>query len=103
MHCRAVTRLLQKNQYIHGASAININFSDSGIFGMSIEATNSFMHDALMDLMDELKFLNHFIETTDLMRAKNVLKMNILMAMERNEDRLEEIARNYMTYGDLTF
>jgi hypothetical protein len=70
---------------------------------MSIEATNSFIYDALMDLMDELKFLNHFIETTDLMRAKNVLKMNILMAMERNEDRLEEIARNYLTYGDLTF
>ena len=70
---------------------------------MSIEATNSFIYDALMNLMDELKFLNHFIETTDLMRAKNVLKMNILMAMERNEDRLEEIARNYLTYGDLTF
>lgn len=29
--------------------------------------------------------------------------MNILMAMERKEDRLEEIARNYMTYGGLTF
>ena len=70
---------------------------------MSIEATNSFMYDALMDLMDELKFLNHFIETTDLMRAKNVLKMNILMAMERNEDRIEEIARNYITYGYFTF
>jgi len=70
---------------------------------MSIEATNSFIYDALMNLMDELKFLNQFIETTDLMRAKNVLKMNILMAMERNEDRLEEIARNYLTYGDLTF
>ena len=23
--------------------------------------------------------------------------------MERQEDRLEEIARNYLTYGDLTF
>lgn len=29
--------------------------------------------------------------------------MNILMAMERQEDRLEEIARNYLTYGSLTF
>jgi hypothetical protein len=29
--------------------------------------------------------------------------MNILMAMERREDRLEEIARNYMTYGKFTF
>lgn len=25
------------------------------------------------------------------------------MALERREDRLEEIARNYMTYDDLTF
>ena len=25
------------------------------------------------------------------------------MAMERTDDRLEEIARNYMTYGNLTF
>jgi predicted Zn-dependent peptidase len=29
--------------------------------------------------------------------------MNILMALERQEDRLEEIAKNYMTYGDLNF
>ena len=61
------------------------------------------MHDALNDLKHELNLLSHKIETTDLMRAKNVLKMNILMAMERNEDRLEEIARNYMTYGEFTF
>lgn len=29
--------------------------------------------------------------------------MNILMAMERQEDRLEEIARNYTTFGGLNF
>lgn len=29
--------------------------------------------------------------------------MNILMALERQEDRLEEIAKNFSTYGDLTF
>ena len=26
-----------------------------------------------------------------------------MRALEKTEDRLEEIARNYMTYGDLTF
>lgn len=29
--------------------------------------------------------------------------MNILMALERQEDRLEEIAKNYMTFGELNF
>ena len=51
----------------------------------------------------ELKRLRIPIPNEELNRAKNILKMNILMAMERREDRLEELARNYLTYGNLTF
>ena len=29
--------------------------------------------------------------------------MNVLMSMERQDERLEEIARNFMTFGNLTF
>ena len=29
--------------------------------------------------------------------------MNVLMAMERQDERIEEVARNFMTFGDLTF
>lgn len=29
--------------------------------------------------------------------------MNILQSLERDEDRLEEMAKNYMTFGRLTF
>lgn len=54
-------------------------------------------------LLEELNRLKQKISDEELNRAKNILKMNILMAMERQEDRLEEIARNFMTYGDLTF
>ena len=43
------------------------------------------------------------IPDVELARAKNILKMNVLMAMERQDERLEEIARNFMTFGDLTF
>jgi len=39
----------------------------------------------------------------ELNRAKNILKMNVMMAMESQGDRLEEIARNFMTFGDLNF
>ena len=53
--------------------------------------------------IEELNSLKAPIDETELNRAKNILKMNVLMAMERSEDRLEEIARNFMTYGDLTF
>lgn len=54
-------------------------------------------------MLDELKKLTVSIPTEELERAKNILKMNILMAMERKEDRIEEIARNQMTYKKLTF
>jgi len=53
-------------------------------------------------LAEELNNLKNPIDEIELNRAKNILKMNILMAMERQEDRLEEIARNYMAFGDLT-
>lgn len=53
--------------------------------------------------IEELNALKQPIDEVELNRAKNILKMNVLMAMERTEDRLEEIARNFMTYGDLTF
>ena len=53
--------------------------------------------------IEELNALKEPIDAVELNRAKNILKMNVLMAMERTEDRLEEIARNFMTFGDLTF
>ena len=53
--------------------------------------------------IEELNALKEPIDEVELNRAKNILKMNVLMAMERTDDRLEEIARNFMTYGDLTF
>ena len=103
MHCRAVTNLMQKNSFVDGASALNSHFSDSGLFGMSIEGPGSHSAELMKLMIEELNNLKNPITEVELNRAKNILKMNVLMAMERSEDRLEEIARNYMTYGDLTF
>ena len=103
MHCRAVTNLMQKHNFVDGASALNSHFSDSGLFGMTIEGPGSHSKELMSLVTDELNALKAPIDEVELNRAKNILKMNVLMAMERTEDRLEEIARNFMTYGDLTF
>jgi len=103
MHCRAITNLMQKNNFVDGASAINSHFSDSGLFGITIEGSGSHSQDLMMLAIEELNQLKEPIDDVELNRAKNILKMNVLMAMERTDDRLEEIARNFMTYGDLTF
>jgi processing peptidase subunit beta len=93
---------MQRHNYVDGASAMNTHFSDSGLFGMSIEGPGSHSADLMNLLTQELNNLKNPIDDVELNRAKNILKMNILMAMERSEDRLEEIARNFMTFGDLT-
>jgi len=103
MHCRAVTNVMQKCNYVDGASALNHHFTDSGLFGMTIEGPGSHSAELMKHLQETLNDLKNPIDEVELNRAKNVLKMNILMGMERTEDRLEEIARNYMTFGDLTF
>ena len=103
MHCRAVSNLMQKYHYVDGASAVNTHFTDSGLFGMTIEGRGSHSSELMSLLVEQLNALKEPIDEVELNRAKNILKMNVLMAMERTEDRLEEIARNFMTYGDLTF
>lgn len=103
MHSRAITNLMQRYNFVDGVSSINTHFSDSGIFGLTIEGPGSHSQDLLAVLLEELNRLKERIPDEELARAKNILKMNILMAMERQEDRLEEIGRNYQTFGDLTF
>ena len=52
---------------------------------------------------EQLNGLTHHISDEELARAKNIIKMDIALGLENQEDRLEEIARDYMTNGKLTF
>ena len=103
MHCRAINNMMQRHNFVDSASAINSHFTDSGLFGMQIEGPGSNSSELMNVLLEEFNALKNPIDEVELNRAKNILKMNVLMAMERSEDRLEEIARNFMTFGDLTF
>lgn len=103
MHCRAVTNLVQKNHHVEGASAFNSHFSDSGLFGMTIEGPGAHSSELMSLLTEELNGLKAPIDEVELNRAKNLLKMEILSSMESTDNRLEEIARNFMAFGDLTF
>ena len=103
MHCRAINNMMQRHNFVDSASAINSHFTDSGLFGMQIEGPGSHSSELMNVLLEEFNALKNPIDEVELNRAKNILKMNVLMAMERSEDRLEEIARNFMTFGDLTF
>ena len=94
---------MQQFNFVDSASSINSHFTDSGLFGINVTGPGAHSADLLYAAMEILHGLRQNISEVELNRAKNILKMQVLMAMERQDDRLEEIARNYMTYGNLTF
>jgi processing peptidase subunit alpha len=103
MHARTTKNLLNKLHYVDSANTLNFNYSDSGLFGLSVSGHSSHGNDLLNALTGELKSLTNTINTDELERAKNITKSNILMSLERQKDRLEEAVKNVKTYGKLTF
>lgn len=101
---RAVTHLSQQHSFVENAYVTNAHFSDSGLFGFTVEGPGSHSTELMEVLLEEINELKDKIEDEELHRAKNRLKMNILTEMETRGNRLEEIGRNYLAFGgDLTF
>jgi predicted Zn-dependent peptidase len=94
--------VVRDNGFVDTVSGINSNFTDSGLFGIKITGSGSHSADLLKVCIDQLNGLRQPINETELIRAKNTLKMNFMLAMEGSGDRLEEVARNYQTHGSLT-
>jgi processing peptidase subunit alpha len=82
MYCRAITNMMQQNDFVDSASAINSHFTDSGLFGINIEGPGSHSADLMNVAVEELNKLREPIPEQELARAKNILKMNVLLAME---------------------
>jgi len=103
MHSRATKHLLNRLSYVDSANALCTCFSDSGLFGLILSGPSNSSVDLLRSLTNELKLLSQPIHHIELQRAKNITKSNILMALERQKDRLEESVKNIKTFGRLTF
>lgn len=102
MHCRAAN-MMRNNSCVDGANGFNSHFTDSGLFGMTVEGPGSHGDELMKLLTAELNALREPIDEVELNRAKNIMKMQLLTHMEKTGDRLQEIASNFMIFGDLTF
>ena len=70
--------LPSNHSYIDGATCINTSFSDSGLFGMTIEGAGSHSQDLMGRLVDELNSLKDHIGDQELNAAKAAAKMSIM-------------------------
>lgn len=78
-HCRGrAVELAKSNNFVDGICATNSNFSDSGLFGITIEGSGSHSEDLMSVAVDQLNSLKEHISENELNQAKAALKMNIL-------------------------
>lgn len=103
MYCRAITNMMQRYGFVDSASALNSVFTDSGLFGIFVDGPGGNSQDLLYLAITELHKLKHDIPDEELNRSKNILKMQILSTLERQEERMEELVKNYAIFGDITF
>jgi len=96
---RVHQNLINKHNWIDAVRPINFNFSDAGLFGLSVTGASSNASDVLNATVSELKSLTSSIGNDELQRAKALAKANILSALERQTDRLEESAKNVKVFG----
>ena len=102
MHCRAIRSssrpcdlvVFHKHQFVESVNTINTHFTDSGIFALHVTGAREQAGELGRIIVEELKSIRENISAEELQRAKNILKINILLALERQSDRLEEIVKN---------
>jgi predicted Zn-dependent peptidase len=69
------TACVQRNNFVDGVNTINSSFSDSGLFGLTVEGPGSHSAELMSVLTDELNSLKSNIDEVELNRAKNSLKL----------------------------
>jgi mitochondrial-processing peptidase subunit alpha len=92
MHSRAYTKILPYG-FLESVKGINFNFTDSGVFGISLvglEKYASYMPDLILKEIADL--LN--VTDEELNRAKNIITREALIGYQKTQGRIEDIAKN---------
>mmetsp|Transcript_27200 Transcript_27200/g.26866 ORF Transcript_27200/g.26866 Transcript_27200/m.26866 type:complete len:180 (+) Transcript_27200:540-1079(+) len=95
---RSHTSFMDKGKYLLGIRSINMNFSDTGIFGIMLAGVNSHTFNMSNDVIAEFQNLPNISEE-EVSRAKNLLKTQILFLKEQTGRRLEDTAKMYLVLG----
>jgi predicted Zn-dependent peptidase len=92
--------VLKKHSYIDQVEAINANFTDSGLFGIRVTGSASNGKEIVQQTVAQLRDLTSNVSNEELERAKTLTKLNILINLERQQDRLEEVLKSYRIFGN---
>ena len=91
MHSRAYTKILPYG-FLESVKAINHNFTDSGVFALSLVGFEKYVQHVpeliLKEIVDLLK-----VGQEEISRAKNIIARETLINYQKSESRVEDIAK----------
>ncbi|KAG7830643.1 hypothetical protein KL920_001234 [Ogataea angusta] len=105
MYSRAYTRILNQYGFVESCKSFIHNFSDSGLFGISLSCipqANRVMGELIgfeLSLLMEDNVRNGGITDSEVERSKNQLKSSLMMNLESKMVQLEDMGRQVQIYG----
>ena len=98
MHSRSYTHFLARYPFLESVQGSYSAFTDCGSFGITLVGLSHFSEHMAQGLIKELIELTR-ISDAEVNRAKNLLKAQILLTLEKTQQRLEEYTKMYLTFG----
>ena len=95
----AATMCQEVADIAHSISAYSLSYSDTGLFGMVATAPDNQLDDLMWNVMPSMVRLAHLFSEEEFVRAKLVLKKQILASMDGDIAAGEEMARQLQTIG----
>jgi processing peptidase subunit alpha len=100
MYSRLYSRVLAKSAQYESAQVLLHIYEDDALFGVTGSAPADAIHALSIDLLNELReLLRFYVSPAELSRAKNMLKSTLTMNLELRAVRLEDVARQLLTFG----
>lgn len=93
----SASKLLAVDPSLVAVSALNLNYSDAGLFGLTISAPANLVKGAVMNGAKLLRSLK--ISDTQLASAKAQLKTDLLMGLDNSAQALENVSLSTLFNG----
>ena len=92
-----------KESGVNGVESFSQHFTDSGVFGLRMNAQAQVAPEAVVRLLESIKGLLGKLTEEQFVAAKMRLKMRVLRALDNPPTRTEEMSRNVLSMDKVVF
>ncbi len=82
----------------YSVGSFNSAFQDNGLFSLYAGTSHDNVMKVALHMVDEIKKIRDLLDQEELERAKNQIKVSIMMAEEKTSFKSEEIGKNYSLF-----